>query len=160
MKQALILALLCVNLCAWSFTQKDFDNLSPSQLEVIDVHYLTGEQRGLGLRLAAITIAETQAGKLDFKDNHICGAAQLDYTLLDNVTCEQLEGNPYISAYYALQNLLDWTTGIEEVTLKPFTRTLDKATMMYCVGYTQDPHQHTYLARVKQAELILQQNGY
>lgn len=140
---------LVLLLATFTFADWEPDISTDKQYEVIAMSYFVGEEKGLGLELAAISLVETQAGLLSFKNNHICGPHQIDIRYAD-VPCKTLESNPYVSAKLALENLLSWRYGIyTDGTV--FIRPMDKMIRMYNVGYTNHPHQWKYLARYKKA---------
>ena len=154
-----LLLLLPSILLSWTFTETDYQRLSPTQKSNLDIVYLVGEEKGHGLRLAAKAIVENMARNTDNNPNHICGILQVDVTLVKE-TCKQLESNVYIAARVGLEQFLDWKTKDTYVNGKLVTteRTDDKATMMYNVGYTKDPFAKTHLKKVHIAEKVLRKH--
>jgi len=155
MKYLLLLIPFILN--AWTFTEKDFNKLTESQKSNLDIIYMVGETKGLGLRLAAKAIVETRLGKVMGKKNHICGVMQIDINYTD-ATCDMLDSNTYLSAKIALEQLIGWTEAKVRTTEGKWVymeRSVDKATVMYNVGKTGDPYGFTHLYRVHMVEAVL-----
>lgn len=156
----LILLLIPFLLNAWTITERDINNMSDEQKEVLTVAYLVGKEKGqgLGIKLQAITIVENMARMKDNNPNHICGPQQVDIRYA-KASCEALESNPYYSAKLALANLLDWRTKtLIRNGKKVFkTRSWDEVYRMYNVGYTRHPHGPVYVSKVKKTIKLLKE---
>lgn len=147
-----ILLIFAIYANAWTFNQKHFSQLTPAQLNVLDITYLTGAltSHRLGEYLTAISVVETRAGKFDFNDNHICGHMQVSthYTL---ATCKMLEDGPYLSALEAKDNFLYW--------LKQTNGDYDKAAQHYNAGWKLVPHSKIYLFRIHSVLKTIRASG-
>jgi len=144
-----LLLLVPMLLSAWSFTDYDYYQLSREQRHNIDISYLVGIEKDLGLTLASIAIVETRATvSNDFNDNHICGVHQVSTDHVD-VPCEAIESNVYLSAKLARENFLFWYNG-------PAKRNWRKALIMYNGGYRFNPHGHEYVKRIIQVYKVLE----
>lgn len=144
---------------SWSFTQKDFQELSDSQKEVIKTSYWMGKPHNLGNELAAISIVETRAGAYrDYSANRICGAHQVDVSIAkENLgskstlksICKALKENHTLSAIVSLQILLYW---------KDTTTSLKTALLRYNRGWNNRPSDAEFYRRFKMVHGVLQKN--
>lgn len=151
----LILLLPMLVLADLKFTKHDLERITPYQQMVLDLSYLVGEEKGVGLDIAAIAIVETTLGKFN-KPNHICGPHQIDYRYT-KYSCQQIEDNPVLSAKLATKNFLSWKYGRTK-SGKIFKRSVSKQHRMYNVGYLNDPFQWTHWKKIRQAKQLLRKH--
>ena len=145
-----LILLLPIFLYSWSFTESNFHKLSPEQRYNLDISYLVGEEKDLGLTLAAIAIVETRATvSNDFNTNAVCGVHQI-HTDHVNISCDALESNVYLSASLARDNFLFWYNG-------PANKSWRKALIMYNGGYRHNPHGQEYLKRILSVFKVLKE---
>lgn len=150
MKILTLYLLLTTWLFSWEFTKYDYYQLTEEQRKNLDIIYMVGEEKNLGLLLSAIGIVETRLDlTIDTNKNHICGIMQININYVD-ISCEAVESNVYLSAKLALQNLLFWYNG-------PANQNWNKALIMYNGGYNFNPHGHEYISRIMQVLNILKQ---
>lgn len=145
----LLSIILCFSfLTAWEFTDEDYDNLDESQLDLLKMSYIVGEEKSLGYTLQAIAIVENYLLMKDNNKNHICGPHQLNinFTL---ATCRTLENNSYASSKLALKNLLLWKRKYPGITWKKM--------LIYYNGGDKyfNPHGKEFVRRVTVAYAIV-----
>jgi len=148
MKTLLLLSFFLTSLFSWSFTDYDYYQLTKEQRNNLDIIYMVGEEKDLGLTLGAISIVETRLDlATDTNRNHICGIMQLNSNYVD-VPCEAIESNIYLSAKLARENFLFWYNG-------PAKRNWRKALIMYNGGYKFNHHGYEYVKRIIQVYKVL-----
>lgn len=158
---SVFLMVLNINALAssWSFTQKDFQELSESQKEVLKSSYWIGKPHNLGNELAAISIVETRAGAFpDSSVNRICGVHQVDVNIVKEnlgsksnlkTICKALKDNHTLSAIVSLQILLYW---------KDTSKTLKMALLRYNRGWKYHPSDAEFYRRFSTTLHVLQKN--
>lgn len=154
----LVLLLPCF-LMSWSFTQKDFDNLSETQLKIIKDSYSTGKPYNLGVSLAALSVVETRAGEYkDTSDNRICGPHQVDVVVALEQSkskgsakklCKEVQRHSKLSSKIALDNLRYW---------KNNSKGLKQAVNRYNRGWNRTEHDLEFLRRFSMVVKVLEKN--
>jgi len=143
--------LLPILLNSWSFTEQDYQNLTPEQRYNIDISYLVGQEKDLGLTLASIALVETRATVAnDSNSNAVCGVHQIHTDHVD-IPCYAIESNVYLSAMLARDNFLFWYNG-------PANKSWRKALIMYNGGYHFNPHGNEYVRRITMVFKVLKEH--
>lgn len=165
MKKIFLFIFIVVNCYGWEFNKSHLLNLTDEEKGILQTSYFVGSQYDLGLTLAAIAIVETRIGKYHRPKTNICGYHQVatrnvvkrakesydsDNYLTKLDACNALKSNPYFSANSALIEFQFW--------MKVRDDNWRHSVRSYNVGYTDDPYQWTYLARVQKVIKILQKH--
>lgn len=118
MKALALLLFLMTYGISWSFTQEDYNNLTPLQKTIIKDSFYIGKPYSLGHTLATLAIVETKAGThTDTTKNRICGPHQISvHVALKQANskgspkklCKEVEENSKLSAIMALANIQYW----------------------------------------------------
>lgn len=136
---------------SYTFTDKDFQSLSPQQKQLLDNIYMIGETKGYGALLVAKTIVESSAKMTDSNPNHICGPIQIDVNYTES-SCIAHETNVYYTTMIALEQLIKWKVRTDynpTTNTKTYSiRSDEDAVRMYNVGYTQHPFGPTHVFKV------------
>ena len=148
---------------AWTFTEKDFNNLDWSQKTVISAFYHKGLATNDQYTMAAIPIVENMARMKDNNKNHICGPGQKDINFT-KYSCHTLETNLNIAAIVALKDLHFWeyrtyynsTTGLKFEVKRSWRDKMQR----YNLGYTSHPHGPIYVAKIAKVVRLLQRINY
>jgi hypothetical protein len=144
----------------WVFTQKEYNELTSQQKDVIKKSYWIGKSYGLGNTLAAISIVESRAGAIqDRRHSKICGPHQVDTTIAkENLAtstsakeiCKELKSNPTLSAIVSLEILLYWKDNS-----KSYKGMLNK----YNRGWQESPYDDEYYRRFIMTLKVLENNN-
>lgn len=157
----LVLFLLPLSLFSWDFTEKDFDNLSAKQLDIINTTYAIGNTQDLGLTQASLVIVETRAGEyLGNTNNHICGSHQVNVNTVmkslkskGNMTvlCRVIRGHPILSSLLSLEILKYWRDN---------SSSYREMVLSYNRGWNKHKHDKVYWERFTKVMNVLKNKGY
>mgnify|MGYP000442254936 CR=1 FL=1 len=159
MRLLILTLLVAINLYSWEFTQKNLQEMTPKQLQILKESYEIGKQIDLGYTLAAITVVETRVGKYMREENY-CGVHQVSINTTKlrfnslarykhTRLCELINNSSELSAKLALSELMYWNkvrTNWSEVV------------MSYNGGWNTTKHGVTYLSRIRKVVKVLQNN--
>lgn len=143
----------------WTFTQKDFDSLTESQMVILKQSYHIGKQDDLQLTLPSIAIVETRIGKYQRDTTKICGVHQIAmYTARERlkqfdsneILCKLVLDYPSLSAFLALLELKYWKS--------VYPNQWSKQIMAYNGGWDVSKHGKEFLRRVRTVINILKKN--
>lgn len=136
---------------SWSFTKEDLTSISEEQSKVLLMAKKIGEYHGLNDVLVFIAAVETRLGVVNSTNNRYCGVMQIDITYHDDVTCELLENNLYLSMEIAASEMKKW--------LAIHNNNLEKALLGYNRGYLVSTHDAEYIRRIHMVESVYRSVG-
>ena len=157
MKYLLIIALTLTTLVSsvsansWSFTKEDYNAMTKEQKYVLLMAKRIGEYHGLGNNLAKIVGVETRFGLIPSRNDRYCGPMQIAREYHDDITCNALEDNLYLSMEIAALEMKNW--------LKTHNNNLKKAFVSYNRGFMVSTHDEEYLRRINMVGVVLKSVG-